>query len=142
MVPPHAVDGRRTTPGREFIYGDRKADARRNRSAIERRITLMQTEGMPTSSPSARPGVTVRLDPEAHARLQQIAKAEHRSVAAVLERLVEREIRARDEAEQVIRVHVAPELQGQPFGEPDRRPGESSRSHARRRKTIDTLFGR
>lgn len=102
----------------------------------------MQTEGMLTSSPSARPGVTVRVDPEAHARLQQIAKAEHRSVAAVLERLVEREIRARDEAERVIRVHVAPELQGQPFGEPDRRPGESSRSHARRRKTIDTLFGR
>jgi hypothetical protein len=62
-------------------------------------------------------------------------------VAAVLERLVEREIRARDEAERVIRVHVAPELQGQHFGEPDRRPGESNRSYARRRETIDTLFG-
>ncbi len=109
---------------------------------IEPCITLMQTLRMPASTPSARPGVTVRLDPEAHARLQQIAKAEHRSVAAVLERLVEREIRARDEAERVIRVHVAPELQGQPFGEPDRRPGESDRSYARRKKTIDTLFGR
>jgi hypothetical protein len=62
-------------------------------------------------------------------------------VAAVLERLMEREIRARDEAERVIRVHVAPELQGQPFGEPDGRPGESNRSYARRSKTIDTLFG-
>jgi predicted transcriptional regulator len=102
----------------------------------------MQIWGMPTANPSARPGVTVRLDPEAHERLQQIAKAEHRSVAAFLERLIERELRARDEAERVIRVHVAPELQGQPFGEPDRRPGESDRSYARRKKTIAALFGR
>ena len=97
---------------------------------------------MANANPAARPGVTVRLDPEAHEWLQQIAKSEHRSVAAVLERLVEREIRARDEAERVIRVHVAPELEGQPFGEPDRRPGESDKSYARRKKTIDTLFGR
>jgi predicted transcriptional regulator len=96
----------------------------------------------PNAASSTRPGVTVRLDAEAHARLQQIAKAEHRSVAAVLERLVEREIHARDEAERVIRVHVAPDVQGQPFGEPDRRPGESDKSYARRKKTIDALFGR
>jgi hypothetical protein len=102
----------------------------------------MQIWGMPNANPAARPGVTVRLEPEAHARLQQIAKAEHRSVAAVLELLVEREIRARDEAERVIRVHVAPELEGQPFGEPDRRPGENDKSYARRKKTIDALFGR
>jgi predicted transcriptional regulator len=97
---------------------------------------------MRTANPSARLGVTVRLDPEVHERLQRIAKAEHRSVAAFLERLVERELRARDEAERVIRVHVAPELQGQPFGEPDRRPGESDKSYARRKKAIDALFGR
>ena len=102
----------------------------------------MQIYGMPIASPAARPGVTVRLEPEAHARLQQIAKAEHRSVAAVLELLVEREIRARDEAERTIRLHVAPELQGEPFGDPDRRPGESDKSYARRKKTIDALFGR
>lgn len=101
----------------------------------------MQMMGMPAPIVS-RPGVTVRLEPEAHERLQQIARAEHRSVAAVLERLVEREIRARDEAERAIRIHVAPELGGQPFGEPDRRPGESEASHARRRKTIGALFGR
>jgi predicted transcriptional regulator len=111
-------------------------------SGLEGRITLMQISGMPSANRSARPGVTVRLDRAVHERLQQIAKAEHRSVAAVLERLVEREIRARDEAERVIRVHVAPELQGQPFGEPDRRPGESDASHARRKRTIDALFGR
>jgi predicted transcriptional regulator len=94
------------------------------------------------ATPSARTGVTVRLDPEAHARLQQIAKAEHRSVAAVLERLVEREIKARDEAERVIRIHVAPELQGEPFGDLVRDPCESDRSYARRKKTMAILFGR
>jgi predicted transcriptional regulator len=102
----------------------------------------MQIYGMPNATPAARPGVTVRLEPEAHARLQQIAKAEHRSVAAVLELLVEREIQARDDAERVIRVHVAPELEGKPFGDPDRRRGESDKSYASRKKTIDTLFGR
>jgi hypothetical protein len=102
----------------------------------------MQIYGMPNASPAVRPGVTVRLEPEAHARLQQIAKAEHRSVAAVLELLVEREIRARDEAERTIRLHVAPELQAVPFGDPDRRPGESDKSYARRKKTIHALFGR
>ena len=102
----------------------------------------MQIYGMPNATPAARPGVTVRLEPEAHARLQQIAKAEHRSVAAVLELLVEREIQARDDAERVIRVHVAPELEGKPFGDPDRRLGETDKSYASRKKTIDTLFGR
>ena len=102
----------------------------------------MQIYGMPNATPAARPGVTVRLEPEAHARLQQIAKAEHRSIAAVLELLVEREIQARDDAERVIRVHVALELEGKPFGDPDRRLGESDKSYASRKKTIDTLFGR
>lgn len=102
----------------------------------------MQIYIMRNAPTGTRPGVTVRLEPEAHARLQQIAKAEHRSVAAVLERLVEREIQARDEAERTIRLHVAPELQAQPFGGPDRRPGESDRSYTRRKKTIDALFGR
>ena len=97
---------------------------------------------MPTTTSSARTGVTVRLDPEAHERLHRIAKFEHRSVAAYLEMLVEREIARRDDAERVIRVHVAPELEGKPFGDPDRRPGEGDKSYANRKKTIDTLFGR
>lgn len=103
---------------------------------------MMQVAAMPMTTSPARTGVTVRLDPEAHERLQRIAKFEHRSVAAYLEMLVEREIARRDEAERVIRVHVAPELEGKPFGDPDRRPGESDMSYASRKKTIDTLFGR
>ena len=97
---------------------------------------------MPTGNAPTRTGVTVRLDPDAHERLHRIAKYEHRSVAAYLEMLVEREIAARDAAERVITLHVAPELTGQPFGDPDRRPGESDRRYARRKQTIDTLFGR
>ena len=96
---------------------------------------------MPNANPSTRPGVTVRLDPKAHARLQQIAKAEHRSVAAVLELLVEREIRARDEAERVIRVHVAAELEGQAQGEIVREAGETDAAYARRSATLCKLFG-
>jgi predicted transcriptional regulator len=92
--------------------------------------------------PTTRPGVTVRLNPETHARLQAIARFEHRSVAAVLERLVEQDLARRDEAERVITVHVAPELQDVPFGELHRRPGETDRAYARRKKALDTLFGR
>jgi hypothetical protein len=102
----------------------------------------MQVWGMPTANAPARAGVTVRLDPETHERLRRIAESEHRSVAAYLEMLLEREIAARDEAERVIRVHVASELAGMPFGDPDRHPGESDRAYARRKRTIDTLFGR
>ena len=103
---------------------------------------MMQVSAIPETTSPVRTGVTVRLDPEAHEHLQRIAKFEHRSVAAYLEMLVEREIARREEAERVIRVHVAPELEGQPFGNPDRRPSESDKSYANRKNTIDTLFGR
>jgi predicted transcriptional regulator len=102
----------------------------------------MQKNDVPSPSSPPKTGVTVRLAPEVHERLKQIAEAEHRSVSGYLEALVEREVAARDEAERVIRVHVAAELAGQPFGDPDRRPGESDKAYARRKKTIDTLFGR
>jgi len=102
----------------------------------------MQMSGMPNPSTPPKTGVTVRLAPEVHERLKQLAEAEHRSVSGYLEALVEREVAARDEAERVIRVHVAAELAGRPFGDPDRRPCETEKSYARRKKTIDTLFGR
>lgn len=87
-------------------------------------------------------GVTVRLNAEAHERVASMARAEHHPMAAFLEMLVDSEIAARDEADRVIRVHVAPELAGTPFGDPDRRPRECDRAYAARRRTIDTLFGR
>lgn len=101
----------------------------------------MRLSGVPSATSAARTGVTVRLDPEAHEHLHGIAKFEHRSVAACLEMLVEREIARRDEADRVIRVHVAPELKGQAQGEIIREAGESAASDARRSATIKTLFG-
>lgn len=102
----------------------------------------MQKDGMPNTSSPPKTGVTVRLAPEVHERLKRIAETEHRSVSGYLEALVEREVAARDQAERVIRVHVAPELAGRPFGDPDRRPGESDKAYTRRKQTIDTLFRR
>lgn len=97
---------------------------------------------MPVAASSGRAGVTVRLAPETHERLSRLAKSQHRSVAAVLEMLVEQELSAREEAERVIRVHVAPELSGTEFGDPDRRAHETDAAYARRKRAIDTLFGR
>ncbi len=89
----------------------------------------------------ARTGVTVRLESDAHDRLRRIAEAEHRSVAAYLELLVERELAARDDAERVVRVHVAPELAGRPQGTIRREAGESQARHARRSAALGKLFG-
>ncbi len=90
---------------------------------------------------STRAGVTVRLATDAHERLRRIAEAEHRSVAAYLELLVERELAARDDAERVVHVHIAPELANVPQGAVRREPGESDARYARRRRTVAALFG-
>ena len=88
-----------------------------------------------------RAGVTVRLDSEAHDRLRRIAAAEHRSVAAYLELLVARDLAAREDAERVVRVHVAPDLPTAPPGPIRREANETEARHARRGATLDTLFG-
>lgn len=88
-----------------------------------------------------RTGVTVRLASDAHDRLRRIAEAEHRSVAGYLELLVERELAARDDAERVVHVHVAPELAGLPQAPIRREPGESAARYARRRTALAKLFG-
>jgi hypothetical protein len=94
---------------------------------------------MPTRA--SQSGVTVRLDPETHDRVRDIAASEHRSVAGYLERLVEQDLAARDEQERVVRIHVAPELAGTPLGTIDREPGESDAAHARRSANLKRLFG-
>lgn len=90
----------------------------------------------------ARAGVTLRLDPETHDRLRRIAAAEHRSVSAYLEMLVARDLAAREEAERVIRVHVAPEIADEPPGEWNREDGESDEAFAERSAILDKLIGR
>lgn len=89
---------------------------------------------------SDRTGITVRLAADTRDRVQRIAAMEHRSVAGYVAMLIERDLHARDEAERVITVFVAPELEGQPMGIVGREEGESDEDYARRAEALDTLF--
>ena len=88
-----------------------------------------------------RTGITVRLDPDVRDRVQRIAAHEHRSVAAYVQMLIERDLHARDEAERVIHVFVAPELEGVPPGILGREDGETDEHYAERAETLRILLG-
>jgi predicted transcriptional regulator len=85
--------------------------------------------------------ITVSLDHDVHNRVQRIAAHEHRSVAAHIRMPIERDLHARDEAERVIRVVIAPELAGEPFGTVDREDGETDAQYAARAEALRTLLG-
>jgi hypothetical protein len=74
-------------------------------------------------------------------RVQQIAAAEHRSVAAYVQMLIERDVAAREEAARVVHVFVAPELRDAPLGIVGREDGETDEAYAQRAEALDTLFG-
>jgi hypothetical protein len=107
---------------------------------IAGRIRLMPSERM-SSANRTRTGVTVRLAADAHDRLRRMAEADHRSVAGHLELMVERDLAALDDAERVVRVHVAPELASLPLGTIHREAGESQARHARRATVLGKLRG-
>jgi hypothetical protein len=88
-----------------------------------------------------RPGITVRLDPDIRDRIQRIAAYEHRSIAGYLHMLIERDLRARDEAERVIHVFTAPQLEGVPFGPVEREEGETDERYEARAEALRILFG-
>jgi predicted transcriptional regulator len=88
-----------------------------------------------------RQGLTVRLAPDLLDRVRGIAEAEHRSAAAYLEQLVERDLAARDEAERVVRVFVDPALEGAADGAVAREADEDATRHGRRVAALDRLFG-
>lgn len=88
-----------------------------------------------------RPGITVRLDPEVRDRIQRIAAHEHRSIAGYIQMLIDRDLHARDEAERVIYVFTAPELEGVPPGTLVREPGETDERYAERAETLRILLG-
>ena len=88
-----------------------------------------------------RSGITVRLDQTLRDRVQRIAAAEHRSVAGYVQMLIERDVAAREEAERVVHVFVAPELRDAPMGIVGREDGETDEEYARRAAALDTLFG-
>jgi hypothetical protein len=81
------------------------------------------------------------LPPPVRDRVIQLARAEHRSAAAYIEQLVERDLRERDEADRIIRVHTAQGLPDQPAGTVTREAGETPARHARRSATLNALFG-
>jgi predicted transcriptional regulator len=90
---------------------------------------------------TGRSGITVRLDHRLRDRVQQIAAAEHRSVAGYVQMLIERDVNAREETERVVHVFVAPELRDTPLGTVAREDGETDEEYARRAWALDTLFG-
>jgi hypothetical protein len=89
----------------------------------------------------SRTGITVRLPSDTRDRVQHIAAAEHRSVAGYLQSLIERDLKARDEAERVIHVFTAPELQEEPPGTLVREASETEERYTRRAEILRTLLG-
>ncbi|MSP01062.1 MAG: hypothetical protein EXR07_08450 [Acetobacteraceae bacterium] len=88
-----------------------------------------------------RPGITVRLDPDVRDRIQRIEAGEHRSIAGYVQMLIERDLRARDEAEPVIYVFTAPELEGEAPGILQREEGETDERYEARAEALRILFG-
>jgi hypothetical protein len=89
----------------------------------------------------ARAGITVRLDAATRERIHRIAAFEHRSINGYVQMLIERDLQARDEAERMIRVFVAPELADAPLGTVGREAGESDERYAERSQALRILFG-
>ena len=89
----------------------------------------------------SRTGITVRLNPDVRDRIQRIAAHEHRSIAGYVQMLIERDLRAREEAERVITVFTAPELEGVPFGPVEREEGETDARYEARAEALRILFG-
>lgn len=89
----------------------------------------------------SRTGITVRLPSDVRDRIQHIAAAEHRSIAGYLQLLIERDLRARDEAERIVHVFTAPELQGEAPGTLVREEHETDDRYASRAETLRTLLG-
>jgi predicted transcriptional regulator len=89
----------------------------------------------------SRPGITVRLDHPLRDQVQQIAAAEHRSVARYVRMLIERDVNARDEAERIVQVFVASELRDVPLGSVGREEGGTDEEYERCARALDTLFG-
>jgi hypothetical protein len=96
---------------------------------------------MSETASSSRAGITVRLPTDVRDRVQRVAAAEHRSIAGYLQMLIERDLRAREEAERIIHVFTAAELQDEPPGTLVREDDESDDRYASRVETLRTLLG-
>jgi hypothetical protein len=95
---------------------------------------------MQSQKKSAAPGITVRFPSPIRERVARLAEVEHRSAAAYIEQLVERDLRQRDEAERIVHVYVAadaPEWTGTVV----RGEQETVEDHAERTTILRQLFG-
>ena len=104
-------------------------------------IIMMHIASMGTQQKSSPPGITVRFAPETRQRVDSVATAEFRSAAAYIEVLVERDLKERDEAERVVRVHVATGLSDVPSGRVTRGVEEDDEGYVLRSSVLDALFG-
>jgi hypothetical protein len=84
--------------------------------------------------------LTLRLDPAGFRRLRLLAAAENRTPTNWVETVVLRELRARDEANRVLTVASAPELEGAAAGELVRSEGETDARYAERRALLAELL--
>jgi predicted transcriptional regulator len=96
---------------------------------------------MKTPAKSTTPGITVRFPAPIRDRVIRLAQVEHRSAAAYIEQLVERDLRAREEADRVVHIHVAAGLTEVPSGQVTREEGETTERFGRREAVLNALFG-
>jgi len=85
-------------------------------------------------------GITVRFPKAIREQVKSVAQSEHRSAAAYIEDLVERDLRHRDEADRIVRIYVsadAPDWTGTVI----RGERESEEEHAERTAVLTQLFG-
>jgi len=90
---------------------------------------------------SAAPGITVRFSAPIRDLVTRLARSEHRSAAAYIEQLVERDLREREQAERVVRVYTAAGLPDAPQGQVTREKDETTERHERRESVLNALFG-
>ena len=86
-------------------------------------------------------GVTVRFSEDVRRQVAMIAQAEHRSTAAYIESLVERDLAQRAEQDRVVHVYAAwdaPEWSGTV----EQGEHETAEEHAERTDMLRQLFGR
>lgn len=84
--------------------------------------------------------ITLRLDAAVFQRLKLVAAEENRTPTNLVETVLLRELRARDEARRVLTVAIAPELAGVEAGELIRGENEDDAEYARRQAVFSELL--
>ena len=100
----------------------------------------MQINCMEMLIAGAPRGVTVRLADDVRQRVAAVARAEHRSTAAYIESLVERDLAERAEQARVVTVYAAWDAPAW-SGDVDQGLDETEAEHADRGAVLRQLFG-